>query len=553
MARSTVGRMTHIHHTIDYIELNVVDLDGVQGVLRGGPSAGSSTTTAPTTPASATLAGDGEVGGLGVGRAARAGRLAGASSTPTTSRRAWRPSRRPGGTITEGPYEFPGGRRFLFTDNSGNLLAVWTPRVTRSVRRPDLGRARRDQRVPGRGGRARAAPHAAARPRLAVTAPPSSSSASVDDPAACRARAASSTQRGGVPGGASRSGLRRRSISSSATSGRHRATSRAASASAVSTRAPPQAAVGLADVDELPRPGVVRVPERPPRPRVAAPAPRRAGDHRLAGLERRGVQLARDRPARPGRPRRARPGRGARRPRRAACPGGGQTLGASSYPAGRPRGGWRRPPMIASTARSATTLPRSHAVPHHASRAEAGRGVVTGGEDTPGPRGPSLRLARMSAAVLEFADVTVRRGRATLIDRISWRVEEPDRWVILGPNGAGKTTLLQVASAMIHPTDGRGRDPRRGARHRRRLRAAAAHRRDQRGARRADPARGEGARRGGVGAATASSAAGARPTTSSTTSAPTSCSTRSARSGWPTARSAPSARGSASACRSPGR
>jgi iron complex transport system ATP-binding protein len=60
----------------------------------------------------------------------------------------------------------------------------------------------------------------------------------------------------------------------------------------------------------------------------------------------------------------------------------------------------------------------------------------------------------MSAAVLEFADVTVRRGQATLLDSISWRVEEPDRWVILGPNGAGKTTLLQVASAMIHPTDG---------------------------------------------------------------------------------------------------
>ncbi len=60
----------------------------------------------------------------------------------------------------------------------------------------------------------------------------------------------------------------------------------------------------------------------------------------------------------------------------------------------------------------------------------------------------------MPAAVLEFADVTVREGQATLIDRISWRVEEPERWVVLGPNGAGKTTLLQVAAAMIHPTDG---------------------------------------------------------------------------------------------------
>jgi len=57
-------------------------------------------------------------------------------------------------------------------------------------------------------------------------------------------------------------------------------------------------------------------------------------------------------------------------------------------------------------------------------------------------------------AVLEFADVTVRRGQATLLDRVSWRVGEADRWVVLGPNGAGKTTLLQVAAAQLHPTDG---------------------------------------------------------------------------------------------------
>jgi iron complex transport system ATP-binding protein len=57
-------------------------------------------------------------------------------------------------------------------------------------------------------------------------------------------------------------------------------------------------------------------------------------------------------------------------------------------------------------------------------------------------------------AVLEFADVSVRRGQATLIEGIDWTVEEDERWVILGPNGAGKTTLLQVASAQIHPTTG---------------------------------------------------------------------------------------------------
>ncbi|HEU4513992.1 MAG TPA: ABC transporter ATP-binding protein [Nocardioidaceae bacterium] len=57
-------------------------------------------------------------------------------------------------------------------------------------------------------------------------------------------------------------------------------------------------------------------------------------------------------------------------------------------------------------------------------------------------------------AVLELADVTVKRGQATLLEDIDWVVEEDERWVILGPNGAGKTTLLQVAAAQIHPTSG---------------------------------------------------------------------------------------------------
>jgi len=57
-------------------------------------------------------------------------------------------------------------------------------------------------------------------------------------------------------------------------------------------------------------------------------------------------------------------------------------------------------------------------------------------------------------AVLDFADVTIRRGQAILLNQVTWRVHDDERWVILGPNGAGKTTLLQVASAQIHPTSG---------------------------------------------------------------------------------------------------
>ncbi|HEY7988519.1 MAG TPA: ABC transporter ATP-binding protein [Lapillicoccus sp.] len=56
--------------------------------------------------------------------------------------------------------------------------------------------------------------------------------------------------------------------------------------------------------------------------------------------------------------------------------------------------------------------------------------------------------------VLAFAGVSVVRGGNTLLDDITWEVEEGERWVVLGPNGAGKTTLLQLAAARIHPTRG---------------------------------------------------------------------------------------------------
>ncbi|MGI8457045.1 MAG: ABC transporter ATP-binding protein [Propionibacteriaceae bacterium] len=57
-------------------------------------------------------------------------------------------------------------------------------------------------------------------------------------------------------------------------------------------------------------------------------------------------------------------------------------------------------------------------------------------------------------AVVDLAEVSIVRGGATLLDGVSWRVEETDRWVVIGPNGAGKTTLLQVLAAQIHPSSG---------------------------------------------------------------------------------------------------
>ncbi|HWI31011.1 MAG TPA: ABC transporter ATP-binding protein [Microbacterium sp.] len=56
--------------------------------------------------------------------------------------------------------------------------------------------------------------------------------------------------------------------------------------------------------------------------------------------------------------------------------------------------------------------------------------------------------------VLEFSDVVVRRDGRNIVDRLTWAVDDDQRWVILGPNGAGKTTLLQLADTLIHPTSG---------------------------------------------------------------------------------------------------
>lgn len=61
------------------------------------------------------------------------------------------------------------------------------------------------------------------------------------------------------------------------------------------------------------------------------------------------------------------------------------------------------------------------------------------------------------STVIDVSDVTLRRGRAFLLDHLSWKVEDYDRWVIIGPNGAGKTTLLQIVATRIFPTSGQVR------------------------------------------------------------------------------------------------
>lgn len=113
----------HVHHTIDYVEINVVDLATTQSFYTAA-FGWEFNDYGPQYAGIRWVEGEGEVGGLNAMRApVRGGPLVllwsgdlDASLAAVTSA---------GGEVVEGPYDFPGGRRFHFTDPSGNELGVW--------------------------------------------------------------------------------------------------------------------------------------------------------------------------------------------------------------------------------------------------------------------------------------------------------------------------------------------------------------------------------------------------------------------------------------------
>ena len=56
--------------------------------------------------------------------------------------------------------------------------------------------------------------------------------------------------------------------------------------------------------------------------------------------------------------------------------------------------------------------------------------------------------------LIDFRNVSLRRGDRVLVGPLDWAVELDERWVIIGPNGAGKTSLLRIAAAAEHPSTG---------------------------------------------------------------------------------------------------
>lgn len=124
MTEPSTGDTTgHVHHTIDYVEINVTDLDGTKAFYAAA-FGWAFNDYGPEHSGIRWVEGDGEVGGLNATRTpVRGGPLVLLWSADLDTSLAAVVSA--GGAVVEGPYDFPGGRRFHFTDPSGNELGVW--------------------------------------------------------------------------------------------------------------------------------------------------------------------------------------------------------------------------------------------------------------------------------------------------------------------------------------------------------------------------------------------------------------------------------------------
>jgi predicted enzyme related to lactoylglutathione lyase len=123
VAGSKVRDMTETHHAISYIEINTHDLAAAKAFYAaafgwefsdyGDDYAGIRNAD-----------GEGEIGGLNpTGKSGPGGALVLLYSDDLDATLA--SVEAAGGKVVEGPYDYPGGRRFHFTDPSGNELGVF--------------------------------------------------------------------------------------------------------------------------------------------------------------------------------------------------------------------------------------------------------------------------------------------------------------------------------------------------------------------------------------------------------------------------------------------
>jgi len=116
--------MTHLHHSIDYIEIQVVDVIAAKAFY-GAAFGWTFNDYGPDYAGIQAADGDGEAGGLAKGDQHGGQPLVLMISDDLgASEQAVRDA---GGEVVEGPYDYPGGRRFHFRDPSGNVLGVFQP------------------------------------------------------------------------------------------------------------------------------------------------------------------------------------------------------------------------------------------------------------------------------------------------------------------------------------------------------------------------------------------------------------------------------------------
>ena len=112
----------HVHHAIDYIEIAVTDVAEAKRFYE----AAIGWEFNDYGPGYAGIKGSGrEVGGLRQEEHVRAGGPLVVLFSRTLDDTRMKVEKA-GGRISKEPFSFPGGRRFHFTDPSGNELAVWS-------------------------------------------------------------------------------------------------------------------------------------------------------------------------------------------------------------------------------------------------------------------------------------------------------------------------------------------------------------------------------------------------------------------------------------------
>jgi predicted enzyme related to lactoylglutathione lyase len=115
--------MAEIHHALSYVEIAAPDLDAAKAFY-GGAFGWTFNDYGPEYAGIQGPDGEGEAGGLSaMAEASRGGPLVLLYSEDLAATQA--AVEAAGGTVVQGPYEYPGGHRFHFTDPAGNELGVF--------------------------------------------------------------------------------------------------------------------------------------------------------------------------------------------------------------------------------------------------------------------------------------------------------------------------------------------------------------------------------------------------------------------------------------------